>query len=289
MLTSPNTNRRNSIRVPSEINNSDTFLNTKRSKSLNTLRAIIIDDEPESLQAVTKQIELHCQQVEIVDTCDRGHKGIEAIALHQPDLIFLDIEMPGMTGLEMLERIPNINFGVIFITAYNKYALDAIKLSALDYLLKPLEIDELTAAVAKAEEKFNREKTLERFRVMIDLMEKQTKEQVNQSQRIALPNGNNIIYESVENILYVEASKQYCVFHFVDGKELTISHNIGYYEDTMEKFGFMRVHRSYIANLHKVKELVKQDGGIRVKLTSGKDLDVSRNKKDLVMEKLAEI
>ncbi len=287
MITSPNTNDRTKDTRSSEINNSESFQNTRNSKSLSKLRAIIIDDEPESLQAVTKQIELHCKQVEIVHSCDRGQKGIEAIALHQPDLVFLDIEMPGMTGLEMLERIPNINFGVIFITAYNEYALDAIKLSALDYLLKPLEIEQLEAAVAKAEEKFNREKTLERFRVMIDLMEKQTKEQVNQNQRIALPNGNNIIYESVENILYVEASKQYCVFHFTNGHELTISHNIGYYEDTMKKFGFMRIHRSYIANLHRVKELVKQDGGIRVKMSSGKELDVSRNKKDLVREKLA--
>lgn len=261
-------------------------LNTKNSNRVTKLRAIIIDDEPQSLEAVSQQIKFSCPQVEVIATCDRALKGIESITLLQPDLIFLDIEMPGMTGLEMLEKLPSINFGIIFITAFNKYAIDAIKLSALDYLMKPLDTELLEKAVKKAEEKFTREKTFERFELMIEMMERSKSETTeHQKQRIALPTIDDIFYESLEKIVQVNADKNYCEFLIADGRKLIISKNIGYYEEALADYGFMRVHRSHIVNLNFVQKYSKADNALC--LNNGKKVDVSRGNREKVLARLA--
>ena len=251
------------------------------------LRAIVIDDEPESLQAVTAQIRNFCPQVEIIDACDSAELGIQSIRKFQPDLIFLDIEMPGMTGLEMLRSFDQINFGVIFITAHNEYAIDAIKLSALDYLLKPLDIEQLEEAVKKAEEKYSREKTLDRFQLMMELMEGRpnASNQQTQSQTIALPTMDSIIYEKVSNIINIEAHQNYCKFYFENRDAILISRNIGSYEDSLTKFNFMRVHRSHMVNLDKVDEFKRTDGGALI-MTNGRNIDISRSKKEEVLKRL---
>ena len=253
------------------------------------LRAIVIDDEPESLQAVTAQIGTFCPQVEILDSCDSAELGIQSIQKFQPDLIFLDIEMPGMTGLEMLRSFDQINFGVIFITAHNEYAIDAIKLSALDYLLKPLDIDQLVEAVKKAEEKYSREKTLDRFKLMMELMEGRPTSSIHlpqsQSQTIALPTMDSIIYEKVVNIINIEAHQNYCKFYFENRDAILISRNIGTYENTLTKFNFMRVHRSHIINMDKVDEYKRTDGGALI-MTNGRNIDISRSKKEEVLKRL---
>jgi len=251
------------------------------------LKTLIIDDEPESLQAVTNQIKTFCPQLKILASCDSAASGIEAINLHQPDLIFLDIEMPGMTGLEMLRTFNEIKFGVIFITAYNKYAMDAIKLSALDYILKPMDTVELMNAVKKAEEKFSREKTMKRFQVMLDLMEGRTSpEEKKQSHTIALPTLDAIIYVQLDEIVNIEAHQNYCKFHFVDRPAILISKNIGTYEESLVPFNFMRVHRSHIVNLSQVHEFRRTDGGALV-LKNGNTVDISRNKKEEVLKRLS--
>ena len=250
------------------------------------LRALIIDDEPKSLQAVSGQIKAFCPQIEILAACDSAKSGIEAIKAHQPDLIFLDIEMPDMTGLEMLRTFDEIDFGVIFITANNQYALEAIKLSALDYLIKPLDEDELVKAVKKAEGKFNLEKTMKRFQLMIDLMEiHQKPEKKNQSQTIALPTFDAIIYEQLENIINIKAQQNYCKFYFKERPSILISGNIGTYELSLTPFDFMRVHRSHIVNLNQVKEFRRTDGGALI-LKNGNSIDVSRTKKEEVLKRL---
>lgn len=251
------------------------------------LKALIIDDEPESLQAVSNQIKTFCPQLQIVASCDGAVSGIEAIKLHQPDLIFLDIEMPGMTGLEMLRTFSEIKFGIIFITAYNKYAMDAIKLSALDYLLKPLDTVELMNAVKKAEEKFFREKTMKRFQVMLDLMEgRQSSEEKKQTHTIALPTLDAIIYVQLNDIVNIEAQQNYCKFYFTNRPAILISKNIGTYEDSLVPFNFMRVHRSHIVNLSQVHEFRRTDGGALI-LKNGNAVDISRNKKEEVLNRLA--
>lgn len=250
------------------------------------LRAIIIDDEPESLLAVTGQIKTFCPQVEIIASCSSAQSGIDSINTNKPDIIFLDIEMPGMTGLEMLRTFDEINFGVIFITAHNEYAVDAIKLSALDYLLKPLDTDELIGAVEKAEEKFRREKTMKRFKLMMELMEDREKpEKRTQGRTIGLPTFDAIIYEQLDNIVNIEAHQNYCKFYFGNREPILISKNIGTYEESLAPYNFMRVHRSHIVNLVKVHEFRRTDGGALV-MKNGNSIDISRNKKEEVLKRL---
>jgi two-component system LytT family response regulator len=250
------------------------------------LNAIIIDDEPESLRTIAEQVKLFCPTVLVKESCDNAMDGFKAIVAHQPDLLFLDIEMPGMTGLEMLEQIPDFTFGVIFITAYNKYAVNAIKLSALDYLLKPLDPDELIAAVEKAEKKINRERTIDRYKLMMDLMNRSDNLSRNQQYTIALPTFESIIYKRMDAILRIEAQQNYCRFYFTEGNALVISKNIGAYDESLEPYDFMRVHRSHIVNLRSVREFLRHDGGY-LRLSDGKEIPISKNKKERILERLA--
>lgn len=256
------------------------------------LRAIIIDDQVESLHAVAAQVKENCPNVEVVAQCDGALEGLKAIRTLNPDLVLLDIEMPGMTGLEMIEQIPDFRFGLIFITAYNEFAVRAFKLSAMDYLLKPIEPEELIRAVGKVEQKNARDKTLEQFQMMVSLLNsnrgRNGNGRENQRHKIALPIEEKIMFVPMENILWIEAAQNYCTFHFSDGSNQLISKNIGTYDDSLEPNGFMRVHRSHIVNLYHVKEYLRQDGG-SLKLTNGKLLEISRNKKEAALERLREM
>jgi len=173
------------------------------------IRTLIIDSESESLEKITIQIKNFCPQIEVLSVCADAQSGIDAIQTYQPDLIFLDIEMPEMSGLEMLRTFDEIDFGIIFITTSKQYALDAIKLNAMDYLLKPLEKNDLINAVKKAEEKLNKDKEMERFKTMVYLMEgRQKQKNKNQTQTIALPTFDSIIYEKLENIVNSTLKKE---------------------------------------------------------------------------------
>ncbi|HMQ60384.1 MAG TPA: LytTR family DNA-binding domain-containing protein [Flavilitoribacter sp.] len=256
------------------------------------LRAIIIDDQVESLHAVAAQVKENCPNVEVVAQCDGALEGLKAIRSLNPDLVLLDIEMPGMTGLEMIEQIPDFRFGLIFITAYNEFAVRAFKLSAMDYLLKPIEPDELKRAVDKVEQKTARDKTLEQFQMMVSLlnsnMGRNGNGRDNQRYKITLPIEEKIMFVPMEQILWIEAAQNYCIFHFADGANQLISRNIGTYDNSLEPNGFMRVHRSHIVNLYHVKEYLRQDGG-SLKLVNGKLLEISRNKRDAVLERLKDL
>lgn len=253
------------------------------------LRAIIIDDELASLSAVSAQVKAHCPSVAVEALCDNVEAGLKAIYTFDPDLVFLDIEMPGMTGLEMLEQIPDFKFGVIFITAFNKYALSAIKLSALDYLLKPIEPQELTAAVEKAEQKVARDKTMERYQMMLELLNGGGHQPTIQKQqhKIALPTFESIIYIPLKNMLRIEAEQNYCKFFFRDGTNQLISKNIGTYDESLDSYGFMRVHRTHIVNLHHVEKFLKHDNYLL--LTDGAKVEVSRQKKEEVLKRLKDL
>lgn len=253
------------------------------------LRAIIIDDEVESLLAISAQLKTYCPNVSIEALCDSVAKGLNAIDTYQPDLVFLDIVMPGMTGLEMLEQIPDFRFGVIFITAYNEFAINAIKLSALDYLLKPIGSEELKAAVEKAEQKVARDKTVERYRMMVELLNgngNQTAIQ-KQQQKIALPTFDTIIYVPLAHILRIEAEQNYCKFFFKGKSSQLISKNIGTYDESLEPYGFMRVHRAHIVNLNHVIKYLRHENFLI--LTDQTKVEVSRQKKEMVLKRLREV
>ena len=243
------------------------------------IRAILIDDEPQNLEYISNLIEMYNLAVEIIGKYTDPEKGLDAILQDSPDVVLLDIEMPGMTGLELLQRLPTVNFEVIFITAYNQYALNAIKLSAIDYLLKPVEPEELEVALKKAEEQTKLKQTTERLEVLIKLMEKDKGEKYNQDQRVSLPTFEGMSYVKMKNIIHIEAGGSYCHFHIEDKGSMTISKNIGNYEEALSGYGFMRVHRGHIANLHHVTDFFRQDGGV-ILMSDGCKLPVSGGRRD---------
>jgi two-component system LytT family response regulator len=249
------------------------------------LRAMLIDDEPESIQVISTLIDMFCPHVQIAGAFTDPFLGLEALKPGTTDVLLLDIEMPGMTGLELLRRLPSIDFEVIFITAYNQYALNAIKLSALDYLLKPVDPAELETALQKAEEKQKSKKTLEQISVLVNLLNRsQDKKQVQQN-RIALPTFEGVTYISMHDIVRIDAEQNYCRFFLQDGRQLVISKNIGHYEESLEEHFFMRVHRSHIINLLSVTDFVRLDGGF-VRMTDGSKVEISGQRKEELLKRL---
>ncbi len=252
------------------------------------MRAMLIDDEPDNLQFISAMIGMYCPGVSIIGAYTDPFEGMKAILEQKPDVLLLDIEMPGMTGLELLRRLPAVDFELIFVTAHNQYALNAIKLSALDFLLKPVDPTELEEALAKAEQKLKEKRTVEQFNVLVNLLnQNKDSPKMHQHNRIALPTFNGLIYVNMLDIIMVEAEQNYCKFIFEGKPSLTISKNIKNYEG-LEEHDFMRVHRSSIINLNHVKEFVRHDGGYVV-MTNGSRIVVSKQKKDELLERLARL
>lgn len=173
------------------------------------LKVILIDDEPESIQVTSALIKMFCPRVQVVNTFSDPFLGLEALKVEKIDALLLDIEMPGMTGLELIRRLPAIDFEVIFITAYNQYALNAIKLSALDYILKPVDPNELEAALRKVEEKQKSKKTIEQIDVLVNLLNKSQDKQLIQQNNVALPTFDGLTYVSMQDIVRIQADKNY--------------------------------------------------------------------------------
>lgn len=241
------------------------------------MNAVLIDDEPESLQYISALIETICPDITIQGMYTDPIEGMLAIQKEKPDILLIDIEMPVITGLELVQRLSPIDFEVIFITAFNQYAINAIKLSALDYLLKPVDPDELEEALNRASVVVQNKKSNQQYEILDALMKKNTDVRRSQENNIALPVSDGYTYVPMTSILRVEADHQYCDFYFDDGKKLKVSRNIGHYESGLNRFGFMRVHRSHIVNLCKVKKYSRHDGGY-LELENDARVEISNQK-----------
>jgi two-component system LytT family response regulator len=243
------------------------------------LRSILIDDEPDNVKLLALQLKLYCPQVSVVAQCTDSREGLLKIKELQPDLIFLDIEMPFMNGFELLEAVGSLNFQVLFVTAYDQFAIKAFKFSALDYLLKPIDTHELQAAVAKA-----------------NLLIKTGKQQIQMLKqhlnagshplpdKIALPYQNGVIFTELANIIYCEAKDNYTRFVLLDGKQHIIAKTLGSIQDILEERNFLRVHRQYLVNLDHISKYVRGDGNYLV-MSDQKSIPVARNKKANLIEK----
>lgn len=240
------------------------------------LRAIIIDDEPECIDSLAFDLKNHCPQVDIVEQCNGGKSGVKAIHKNKPDLVFLDIDMPFVNGFDVLEMVPNIDFEVIFTTAYDKYALQAFKISAVDFLLKPVDPKELVKAIEKVQmlkEKGNAQK-------QINFLIQQMKDLENNSvKKVALPTFDGLEFINLDDILYCQSDGAYSNVHFTNGSKLYISKTLRWLEDALCDFHFFRVHNSYIINLHFVRKYTKADGGLII-MNNGDQVKVSRSKKE---------
>ena len=240
------------------------------------LKAILIDDEPECLKSLTHDLNQHCPGVSIVAECSSGKEGIKAINTLSPDVVFLDIDMPYINGFDLLEMVPNVDFEVVFTTAFDKYALQAFKISAVDYLLKPIDSEDLKNAIAKVRilrESGNTPK-------QISFLIQQIKDiESNNVRKIALPTFDGLEFIDLDDILYCQSDGAYSYVYFTDGGKLYISKTLRYLEEALCSFHFFRVHNSFIVNLNHVRKYSKVDGGLLI-MSNGEKVRVSRSKKD---------
>lgn len=243
------------------------------------LKAIIIDDERSSRNALRQKLMNHCPEINIIAECENGEEGIKSIEETNPDIIFLDVEMPRMNGFTMLQQLNQHNFEIIFITAYDHYAIKAIKYSALDYLVKPVEVADLKTAVEKVAEK--RKKTTGNTALEMLLQNLMNKEK--EQHCIAIPSMEGLQFVPTGNIIYLEAQSNYTNFYLINNKKITVAKTLKDFEELLPGSIFIRIHHSYIININCIEKYIKGDGG-QVMMKNGVSLDVARRKKEEVLK-----
>ncbi len=234
------------------------------------MRAIIIDDEPANVENLEVLLFKYCPQVAIIGTANNNNDAADLINLHKPDLLFIDIQLKNDSGFNLLKLITEKTFEVIFVTAYDSYGIQAIKFAALDYLLKPVDIDELIAAVKKAENKKQ-----EKQNIQLDFLLNHIKKDEKQPIKIALPQQKEIRYVALCDIIRCEAENTYTFFYLNNGERIIISKSLKEYTELLEPNGFLRSHQSHLVNIRYVKSWLKEDGGILL-LNNGDKIPVSR-------------
>lgn len=247
------------------------------------LKAMIIDDEHSSLQNLQQKIREFCPDIEVVATAEKPETAIGLIRQHKPDLLFLDIEMPRMNGFRMLEELGDFGGEIIFITAYNHYAVEAIRISAFDYLTKPVSIDELQASVSRLL-KHQQQHTKER----VDILRQSLQQNRSQQDKIAIPTSEGFDFVEIRTILRVESSSNYSRIFFTDGKNMLVTKLLKDFEDMLMPCRFFRVHHSHLINLNYIKKYVKGEGG-QVVMVNGDVIDISRRKKEEFMKLVSEM
>ena len=238
------------------------------------ITAIIIDDEVKGRSALRQKLMDYCPQVEVLGEAENGLEGIKLIESVHPKIVFLDIEMPHMNGFEMLQQIKAKNFHVIFTTAYDQYAIKAIKFAAFDYLLKPVDIEELKTAVRNAEAHSTIQNTGERLETLMQNLSSK-----HQLQKIAVPTMEGLLFFNLSEIIYLQAESNYTNIYFKDHPKLIASRTLGDFEELLPTDIFYRPHNSYLINLNYIKRYIKGDGG-QIEMQNGDYVDVSRRKKD---------
>ncbi len=246
------------------------------------IRSIVIDDEMHCIETLSLLLKEFCPDVQVDERCRSAKKGMEAIEKLKPDLVFLDIEMPVMNGFEMLEQYPEIPFAIIFTTSYDQYAIKAIRFSALDYLLKPIDPMELVAAVHKAKSQ-KKPPTAEQFSMLMGKL--QNKE--NGFTKIAVPTSEGFELVMANDIISCEADDNYTYLHLKNKKKIIACRTLGDVEEQLELFSsFIRVHHSHIANLNEVVKYIRGEGGYLI-MSDGNTINVSRSRKDALLKRFA--
>ncbi len=218
------------------------------------IRCIIIDDEEPARRALASMLEMYCHGVKVVDAAANVPDGVIAINKHDPDLVFLDVEMPGYSGFDLFNFIKEINFEIIFATAYSDYAIRAFEVSAVDYLLKPLVIDHLTAAVLKARKKIHGANIRQRIEI---LKENHDQHEFN---RLALPVADGLLFVEVADIIMLEAEGAYTHVWLRNGTKVLVSKKLRFFEEVLSaRSNFFRPHRSYVINFNFVTKYSRSE------------------------------
>ncbi|BAX79164.1 LytR/AlgR family response regulator transcription factor [Labilibaculum antarcticum] len=242
------------------------------------IKALIIDDELKSQSTLNKLLEMYCPEVEVIGFAHNVETGIEAIDSLKPDLVFLDISMPDGDGFEVLERVKDRDFEVVFTTAFNDYAIKAFQFAALHYLLKPINYIELQSAVKRCKQNHQDVDLNEKIKILCDSLS-------NHHQKIILPTSNGLRIIELNQILRCEADGSYTNFYLSDNTVLMVSKVLSNFEELLPEEIFCRVHNKHLVNLNYISQYIKGRGG-RIILSSGKEVEVSESKKKDFLKRL---
>lgn len=239
------------------------------------LNAIIVDDELHCVETLKFEIERHCPEINVIHSASSGKEGIEAIRSLRPDLVFLDIEMKDMNGFQLLQNLDKYDFHLIFVTAYDQYAIKAFKYSAIDYLLKPVDGEDLVAAISRT----RTDKKIQNRSEQMDFLLSQLKDDKKENRKVALPLGHIIEFVDLSEIIRVEASGNYSVAFLSDGKSLTLTRTLKDVEAVLHSDAFIRIHKSHVINKSFISRYIKREGGY-IELSTGEEFKVTRYSKD---------
>ena len=245
-------------------------------------RAVIVDDVAGARETLRQDLATYCPQVEIIGEADGVVKGAKVLRELKPDLVFLDVEMPDGSGFDLLEILNETPFRIIFTTGSDAHAIQAFRFSALDYLLKPIDPDDLMSAVEKLEEKPKEDKA------SLDLLKDQLNQKAPKRQRIALHTQDKIHIEPISKVVRCESNGNYTMFHFSERKKLLVTKTLKEFDGMLSEHGFLRVHQSHLINLSFLKEFVKIDGGYLV-MNDGSNIPVSTRKRQMVIEAISKL
>ena len=240
------------------------------------LRTIIIDDEPDCILFLAKVLKMNCSCVDIVGTATTVTDGVNEILKTNPDLVLLDVELSPGTGFDILNKIPHRNFKVVFITAHNDYAIQAFRYSAVDYILKPIDIGDLISAVNKVSQSVSHDHLLD-INVLLDNIKTDV------PHKLAIPSSSGYEYINVNEIIYLEADRSYCMFYLTNKRKIMVSRCLNDYQQILDDRMFFRIHHSFLINLQHVKSLSRKDGGF-VEMTDGSQIPIARRKKEFFNE-----
>ena len=248
------------------------------------IKAVIIDDERDSIDTLKWKLENYCPDVSLVASFEKPEEGVSYLKNSPPDLLFLDIEMPMLTGFDVLEELGrDIPFDIIFITAYDNFGIQAVKFSALDYLLKPVQNKELKDAIDKHLKKTKTKIPSEQIEVLLNNVQAERK---GKKGKIALASKESIEFVDPNDIVGCEANSNYTTIYLVDGRKRVISKTLKDFEDMLTPFDFFRPHNSYLINLARVKEFIRGDGGYII-MENKMKVPVSKNKREELLQMLS--
>jgi len=246
------------------------------------LRTIIVDDEQDAVNFIDTIISEYCTDLEVVCKAYNVSEGIRCINEKKPDLVFLDVEMPNGTGFDLLASFPEKDFEVVFITAFNHYAIKAIKFSAVDYILKPINISEFIEAVARVTAKKTKVpgQKEDNLKILLENLKSAL------PSRLAIPTSEGMEYVNPKDIIRIEADRSYSWFFFSGNRKILVSKHLKEFQDLLSDRYFFRSHNSHLINLKYVRKYVRKEGGY-IEMTDGSQIPVSRNRKDLFLAHMA--
>lgn len=247
------------------------------------LTAAIVEDEQANRENLLRMLGTCCPQIKVVAICNSVAEARILLPETKPDILFLDIRLGGDTGFSLLESLRDISFEVIFVTAYDSYAIQAIRFSALDYLLKPLDSAELIHAVEKAVQIILRKQENKRMQNLL-----QNTRTLDKQKKIALSVADKIEFVEIGSIVRCESESNYTTFYLKSGEKLIVSKTLKEFDELLTPYNFLRVHQSHLINLDEIKSFIKSDGGY-IRMKDGSSVSISRQRRNYVMEVLSRL